>query len=289
MNADSPLPNLNFTPVGVFDSGVGGLSVVRAVAAALPTEGLLYVADNAYAPYGPRPAAEIRDRSRWVTDWLLGRGAKAVVVACNTATSAAIDALRAEYPAVPFVGMEPAVKPASRAGRVGVLATRATLDSRRYRTLRDRYFGDRPVLEDDCAGLVPLIEAGDGAGVRRRLIEILEPMIGAEVDTLVLGCTHYPLVGETIAELAGPGTELIDPAPAAARQLGRLLAERGLAADSAPYTAPRSPDPAPATPPPYDFYATASALALQRTLVTLPAVNRRRRWLVPYLAGKISP
>ena len=247
---------------------------------------MLYVADNRYAPYGPRPATEILDRSRRITDWLLDQGAKLIVVACNTATSVAIDTLRLEHPDVPFVGLEPAVKPASRAERVGVMATRATLSSTRYQKLREEYFGNRPLLEDDCAGLVPLIEreGTGGTGLRRRLEEILEPMRAARITTLVLGCTHYPLVREDIAAVLGPEVELIDPAPAAARQVRRLLEVGGIdnpAASSEPRTFTSTTISNHARG--HDFFATATALPLQRTLLTLPELNHRRRFVVPHL------
>ena len=282
---------LDTNPIGVFDSGIGGLSVANAVSGLLPRESLLYVADNAYAPYGPRPAAEILERSRRLTAWLLARGAKLIVVACNTATSVAIDALRAEYRGLPFVGLEPAVKPASQATRVGVLATRATLASERYRTLRAAYFGDRPVIEDSCAGLVPLIEAegAGGPGVKARLAEILAPMTAASVDTLVLGCTHYPLVAADITGLCGPDVRLIDPSPAAARQVERLLVGHGLtypAASSLVGTRARAQtadNRETDAPPVHAFYATGAAGPLQRTLLRLPDLNRHRKWVVPRL------
>lgn len=257
---------------GIFDSGLGGLSVARAVAEQLPGEPFVYVADSAYAPYGPRPAEEIAARSRKLTDFLLSEGCQAILVACNTATSVAIDELRDLHPGVPFVGLEPAVKPASGAGRVGVMATRATLDSERYRRLRDRYFGDRPVLEDDCAGLVALIEAEapEGPLVRQRLREIVGPLLGAGVDTLVLGCTHYPLVMGTLKELCGPGVRLLDPAPAAARQLGRLLGRR----PSPPL--PLRPDLTPASARPYVFHSTGNGRALRRMVGQMPVLNERR-------------
>jgi glutamate racemase len=220
-------------PIGLFDSGIGGLTVARAVRERLPREALLYFGDSGNAPYGPRPAAEITALSRAATEWLLAHGAKLIVVACNTATAAALETLRQTFPDVPFVGMEPAVKPAAaatRTGRIGILATQATLGSERYHRLAERFAPTSLVLEDPCIGLVPLIEAGerDTQAVADLLHRIIAPMHAADIDTLVLGCTHYPLVRPLIQEIAGPEVTIIDPAPAVARQTERLLTERDL-------------------------------------------------------------
>jgi glutamate racemase len=227
-------------PIGVFDSGVGGLSVLRHLHEAAPQERLLYFADQAHVPYGARTAAEIRAYSAEITRFLLGQGAKIIVVACNTATAAALNSLRQGFPDVSFVGMEPAVKPAAgstRSGVVGVLATPGTFASPRYASLMARFAGDVTVLEDPCVGLVPLIEAGDldGAATAELLRSVLQPMLAQGVDTLVLGCTHYPFVQPLLAEIVAqeaPGREvrIIDPAPAVARQALRVLEEQGLLA-----------------------------------------------------------
>ena len=260
--------------IGVFDSGIGGLSVANAVSGLLPRESMLYVADNAHAPYGARTDAEVLGYSRDITDFLLSAGVKLIVVACNTATSVAIDQLRAEYPDTPFVGLEPAVKPAAAGRNVGVLATAVTLRSPRYLALRDRYLADRPVWEDPCIGLVPLIEAyPPGAPeLRQYLTRLFEPAGG--IDTLVLGCTHYPLIVDDIRSVAGPGVAVIDPSAAAARQVQRLLEKQGLLAE-VPEASAR-----------YDFYCTGGTAPLQRTLLDLPALNAGRRWVLPYLAAK---
>jgi len=273
--------NRQHSPIGIFDSGIGGLSVAAAIADVLPREELRYVADNAYAPYGPRPAAEILERSRLITRHLLGQGAKMIVVACNTATSIAIDALREEFPDVPFVGLEPAVKPAAKAGRVGVLATAATLESPRYLELRRRYLSGWPVHENACVGLVPLIEnEPPGSPVlRRKLHDILDSMLADGIDALVLGCTHYPIVRADIAAVCGAGVDVIDPAPAAARQVKRLLARHGLA------FVPEETEPAKSAlrtrGPAHTFLCTGSSLPLQRTLLALPALNRNRKLVLP--------
>lgn len=262
--------------IGVFDSGIGGLSVAAAIQELLPEETLLYVADNAYAPYGPRPAAEILARSRAITQWLYAAGVKLIVVACNTATSVAIDTLREEFPEMPFVGLEPAVKPAATGLSVGVLATTATLNSGRYLALKERYLAERPVFEDACVGLVPLIEAnGPGSPeVTNKLRTILKPMLAGGIDTLVLGCTHYPLVMDDFAAICGPAVNLINPAPAAARQVARLLLQLPAGPAARPGDAGTC-DPA------HIFCTTGSALPLQRTLLALPTLNQRRKLVVP--------
>jgi len=225
-------------PIALFDSGVGGLSVLRHVRRLLPAEPLLYLADQAHVPYGGRPAAEVRAFSEAVTHFFLDRGAKLVVVACNTATAAALGHLRATFPHIPFVGMEPAVKPGAaetRSGKVGVLATAGTFESQRYASLMERFARDVTLYEDPCAGLVPLIEAGDvdGRAAEQLLRRCLAPMLAAGVDTVVLGCTHYPFVLPLIRQIAGEGVAIIDPAPAVARQVQRVLSRHSLASPAA--------------------------------------------------------
>lgn len=222
-------------PIGMFDSGVGGLSVMRHVRSRLPTEDLLYVADQTHVPYGSRPAEQIRRLSEGATRFLLGQGAKLVVVACNTASAAALDTLRVTFGDVPIVGMEPAVKPGavqSQRGRIGVLATAGTFGSRRYADLMARYADGIVAYEDPCTGLVAEIEAGraDGQEAERILDRALSPMLAAGVDTFVLGCTHYPFALSAIQHLVGPAATIIDPAPAVARQVERVLEQRALLA-----------------------------------------------------------
>lgn len=220
-------------PVGVFDSGVGGLSILREIHRQLPGEGIIYLADQEFAPYGDRSLEEVRARAFTVAGHLLGRGVKAVVVACNTASAAALHELREVFPTVPFVGMEPAVKPAaeqSDRGVVGVLATTATFQGELYASVVDRHANDVRVIERPGSGLVELIEAGelDGLRVEQALAAHLTPMLAAGIDTLVLGCTHYPFIAEPIRRILGDEVRLIDPAPAVARQLGRVLERNGL-------------------------------------------------------------
>lgn len=220
-------------PIGIFDSGVGGLSVLRHLRAQLPAEHLLYVADQVHVPYGARSAAEIRQLSEAITRSLLAQRAKLIVVACNTASGAALSALRRRFPSVPFVGMEPAVKPAAtqtKSGKVGVLATTGTFESQRYDNLMTRFAGNVTVLEDPCLGLVELVEAGaiNTPDTRTLLQRCLAPMLATGVDTLVLGCTHYPFVMPLIRQIAGKAVSIIDPAPAVARQALRLLQQHRL-------------------------------------------------------------
>ncbi len=219
-------------PIGVFDSGVGGLSVLRAIRYQLPAEPVLYLADQAHVPYGPRDQSEIRTFAVGITRFLLAQGAKLIVVACNTASAAALHELRHIFPKVPFVGMEPAVKPAAEtthSGAVGVLATPTTFAGDLYASVVERFARDVTILTDTCPGLVEEIEAGnlDTPAVRKILTEALRPMLARGIDTVVLGCTHYPFVIPLIESIAGPDVRVIDPAPAIARQTRRLLAECG--------------------------------------------------------------
>ncbi|MCP4418796.1 MAG: glutamate racemase [Chloroflexi bacterium] len=213
--------------MGVFDSGVGGLSVLRHLRAQLPAEQFIYLADQAHVPYGSRSAAEIRQFSRGITQFFLQQNSKAIVVACNTASAAALSELRRQF-ALPFVGMEPAVKPAAsqtKSGRVGILATGGTFASNRYARLTVQYAQGVTVWEDPCLGLVPEIEAGrlNSAEVQQILERALTPMLAAGVDTVVLGCTHYPFVLPLVQEIVGTAVTIIDPAPAVARQTTQIL------------------------------------------------------------------
>lgn len=222
---------MNPAPIGIFDSGIGGLSVAREIRQRLPAERLLYFADAAYCPYGGRPLEEIRARSHEVVGELVQRGAKVIVVACNSASGAALESLRERFD-LPIVGLEPAVKPAvagSRNGRVGVLATAATLQSERFRRLVERYGGDAELIQRVSPDLVELVESGEISGpeVERFLARTLAPLREAGVDTVVLGCTHYPFLREPIGEVMGEGVEIVDSGEAVARQVERVLAQVG--------------------------------------------------------------
>jgi glutamate racemase len=248
-------------PVGVFDSGVGGLSVWREIVRALPAESTIYCADQAHLPYGPRPPEEVRAFAEHITASLLDRGCKAIVVACNTASAAALKALRERHPELVFVGMEPAVKPAalqSKSRVVGVLATPGTLQGRMFALAVQRFAAGVTLVNQPCPGLVECVERGELAtpATEALLRELLKPMLGAGADTIVLACTHYPFVQPLIRKIAGDAVQIIDPAPAVARQLGRLLDERGLraAADA---------------PPRHRFTTTGEPAALQRAVKDL--------------------
>jgi glutamate racemase len=219
--------------IGLFDSGVGGLSVWRQVAALLPDESAVYFADQAHVPYGSRPMPEIRALSEAITRFLLGLGCQIVVVACNTASAAALTHLRDLFPAVPFVGMEPAVKPAAqgtRVGRVGVMATPATFQGELFASVVERFASGVQLVNQVCPGLVNQVEAGrlDTPDTQTLLQEYLAPMMRAGVDTVVLACTHYPFLAPAIRRIVGPDVQVIDPAPAIARQVKRVMEQRGL-------------------------------------------------------------
>jgi len=218
-------------PIGVFDSGVGGLTILREIRTALPAEDLIYVADAGHLPYGEKSLEFVRGRGVAITEFLLGLGAKAIVVACNTATAAAIDALRERY-GVPFIGVEPAVKPAaaaSRSGVIGVLATSATLKSARFAALVQRFAQGTRVLEQPCAGLADHIERGrlDDAATEELVRGFVAPLLGAGADTIVLGCTHYPLIAHIVRKIAGPRIDVIENGTAVARELARQLVAHG--------------------------------------------------------------
>jgi len=215
-------------PIGVFDSGVGGISVLQHIHALLPHEQLLYVADSKYAPYGSKTPEEIQSRCFGLADFLIAKGAKAIVVACNTATAAAIDLMRAKY-TLPIIGMEPAVKPAAAAsknGVIGVLATVGTLKSAQFAGLLESYGRNVKVVTQGCIGLVECIERGElGSGTTLSLLEqYCKPLLDEGADTIVLGCTHYPFVKPLIRQIVGDDVALIDTGAAVAKHLQKRLA-----------------------------------------------------------------
>jgi glutamate racemase len=219
--------------IGVFDSGVGGLSVLREIHAMLPAQPLYFIADQAHVPYGKREMSEIRDFSFAITDYFASMGIKMIVVACNTASAASLQDLRKEYPGLTFVGMEPAVKPAIQTthnGIVGVLATPATFQGKLYNTLVEKFAKDVKILTHTCPGLVEAIESGKLSYQSTRLIlqQALLPMIDKGADTIVLGCTHFPFVVPTIKNIVGPNINVIDPSPAIAKRVSSLLNELDL-------------------------------------------------------------
>ena len=223
-------------PIGVFDSGIGGLSVLREIRRELPGENLIYVADSAHAPYGDKPQEFIEARAFAITRFLLGSSAKAIVVACNTATGAAVSALRCHF-TLPIVAMEPAIKPAAaqtKTGVIGVLATSRTLASPNFVKLFARYGVDVEILVQACTGLVEQVEAGDLSGAKTLgLVEsYVLPLVARGADTLVLGCTHYPFLSPLIQQVAGPDVAVIDSSEAVARQLRRRLEVHDLLTDA---------------------------------------------------------
>ncbi|WP_428425189.1 glutamate racemase [Methylibium sp.] len=237
MNAPAPSEPNPTACIGVFDSGVGGLSVLRALHRHLPRSRLLYVADSGHAPYGERDEAYVVERSRVLTAHLLREGAQLIVVACNTATAAAVRALRDEHPDVHFVGVEPGIKPAialTRNGRIGVMATRGTLASDKFRQLVASHAQGAQLHLQACAGLAHAIEAGDAdsAEVRRLVAQHTAPLRAAHVDTVVLGCTHYPFVAQHIQAALGAEVRLVDTADAVARRAQQIAATLQPAGDA---------------------------------------------------------
>lgn len=218
------------------DSGSGGLSVYREIVKILPRQRYLYFGDNAHCPYGEKTAEFIQDRCRHITDELLREGAEIIVVACNTATGAAISTLREEYSEIRFIGMEPAVKPAalsSETGVIGVLATAGTLKASKYLKTKEIYENDTKIAEHVGEGFVDLVERGvlDGPEAERIVEASLRPLLDAGADRIVLGCTHYPFLMNVIKKIAGPGVRVIDPAPAVAAQLAKVMDEEGISAE----------------------------------------------------------
>lgn len=213
--------------IGVFDSGVGGLSVLQHIRAALPDAHLIYVADSAFVPYGDKSPAYIESRSSIISRFLIEQGAAAIVIACNTATAAAAAGLRRRY-ALPIIGMEPAVKPAvaaSKRGVVGVLATTGTLESARFAALLEKYAGNVKIVTQSCPRLVEVVERGDlqGAEARQLVARYTTPLLKSGADTIILGCTHYPFLTPLIREVVGAQVQLIDTGKAVARELKRRI------------------------------------------------------------------
>lgn len=223
------------SPIGVFDSGVGGLSVLRSIREQMPDEDVIYFGDQGHVPYGARSMEQIQNFSVGITKFLLKHDSKIIVVACNTASAAALKYLRATFPEVSFVGMEPAVKPAAektRTGKVGVLATPATFQGALYASVVERFGADVELFQHTCPGLVGQIEKGDldSSATRTILENALNPMLDKNIDTVVLGCTHYPFVIPLIEQIVGDAkrVRVIDPAPSVARQVRRLLEADGM-------------------------------------------------------------
>jgi glutamate racemase len=251
---------MNSQPIGVFDSGVGGLSVWKEIIKVLPEESIVYLADNAHCPYGPRPEAEIIALCEKNVDFLLSHQCKLMVVACNTATAAAIEALRSQYD-IPFVGMEPAIKPAalhSKTGKVGVLATQGTVNGKLFKSTSGKYANHVEMHVQIGHGLVELVEAGkaESPEAEHLLRKYVEPMLEKGVDQIVLGCTHYPFLLATLQKITGKGVNIVDPAGAIALQTQRIVNEKSLQTQSG-------------QPPSYHFYATGDIEVLKRVMVEI--------------------
>ncbi len=270
--------------IGIFDSGVGGLSVLQSVQQELPLVPLIYVADQAHVPYGPRPLDQVRQFSTAITQFLIDRGAQLIVVACNAASAAALHYLRATFPAMPFVGMEPAVKPAAehtRTGVVGVLATPATFQGALYASVVERFANGVSLVQDTCPGLVGQIESGalHHKKTYRILKKALQPMLDQGIDTVVLGCTHYPFVIPLIQEIVGPNVRVIDPAPAVARQAQRVWQAIDL---------PQSDSPSALAAKDYQYFTTGDPQRFDRVarrLLKIKVQAKALSWIEP-VTGK---
>lgn len=250
-------------PIAVFDSGVGGLSVLAEIQQLLPNESLLYLGDCGHIPYGEKTPEFIRQRCSVMAGFFREQGAKALVIACNTATVAGVADLRRDFPEWPIVGMEPAVKPAAaatRSGVVGVLATTGTLQSAKFAALLDRFATDVRVITQPCPGLVERIESGDlhSPELRALLKHYVDPLLANGCDTIILGCTHYPFLKPMLKSMIPESISLIDTGAAVARQLQRLLADRDLLAEG-----PNRP---------VRFWTSADPASLRKTLTLLGQV-----------------
>lgn len=257
--------NKSSKPIGMFDSGVGGLSVWKEVAKLLPAENIVYFADSGNCPYGTKSKEEIIALCDKISDFLLTEGCKIIVVACNTATSAAIDYLRAKFTHISFVGMEPAIKPAalnSQTGSIGILATAGTLKGRLFNDTKARFASNVKVDIQVGEGLVELVEQGKTGTPQAEVLlrKYIEPMLADNIDHLVLGCTHYPFLIEDIRKIAGEKLILLDPAKAIAQRVKQLLTEQGLinvTNDAAKYS----------------FYSSGSSQVMRNLLSTLGVSN----------------
>lgn len=229
--------DLNNAPIGFFDSGLGGLSVLKKALEIMPNENYIYYGDSKHAPYGEKTPQEIKELSFNVMELLIQKGVKAIVIACNTATSAAVNEIRDYYKEIPIIGIEPALKPAIKlheTGAVIVMATKATLTQEKFKTLMDNYGEHREIIPLPCPGLVEFIEAGDlnGDGVKNFLREKLNPYMDREISSIVLGCTHYPFIKDIIQEIVGEEVDIIDGSEGTVKELKRRLEENNIESES---------------------------------------------------------
>jgi glutamate racemase len=215
-------------PIGMFDSGVGGLSVLKELRQLIPDEDILYFADQGHVPYGPRPLEEIQSFVRGITQFFLSRDVKLIVIPCNAASAAGLKYIRGLYPDIPFVGMEPAIKPAAaqtRNGIIGVITTKATYQGELFASVMERFAKDKNVVTQVCPDFVLLVEAGkvEGSEVRQTAEQYLQPLLDQGIDQLVIGCTHFPFLMSTLQSVLGPDVNIVDPGPAIARQSVRMI------------------------------------------------------------------
>ena len=224
------------SPIGFFDSGLGGISVLRETLRLLPREDYLYFGDSFHAPYGVKPLQEVQQLCDAAVEYLLAEGAKAIVIACNTATAASVASLRQRYPHVPIIGTEPAVKPAVErhpGGRILIMATSMTLKEQKFQDLWNQYREQAEIIPVPCSGLMEFVEQGilRGEELENFLMEKLMPFMKVPVDAVVLGCTHYPFLRSAIRHLVGRKPEILDGSDGIARQLHRRLKEMDLLND----------------------------------------------------------
>lgn len=274
------MPQAVTPSIGVLDSGIGGLSVLREIHRLLPQHPTIYVADQFHLPYGPRPVDELRAYVQAIARYLMREGAVVIVLACNTASAAALDDLRQTFPGYPFVGMEPALKPAveqTRTGVVGVLSTRTTAEGAPYQRLLSRFAGNVRVITRPAPELVHLAEEQqqDTPEGRAIIAETVRPLVEQGADTLVLACTHFPFLAPAIQEVVGSAVRLIDPSPAVARQTARVLP---------PGTAP--------SPAPHRYLTTGSPALLRtmlKRLISVEAEPEGLRWQDGALIPAVMP
>lgn len=247
---------MNNAPIGIFDSGVGGVTIFKSIQKSLPKENIIYFSDNLNSPYGNKSKKEIQDLSLKNSSWLIDKGCKIIVVACNTATTNSISLLRESFK-LPFIGVEPAIKPAAintKTGNIGVLATKGTLNSNLFNITSNDYCSEINIIEKNGNGLVEMIENGilNGIEIEKLLIRFLNPMVNSNIDHLVLGCTHYPLIKNSIRKILPENIKILDSGEAVAKQIKKIIITNKLTANNV------SPN--------YDFYCNGNDTSLKKIL-----------------------